>query len=233
MRLRYRLSHFTHGLEVRNQSILKVPARLCLAVTNGHASQDIRRIGGVASPSLLDDYGIPFRDHFSPAFLSITFSVAGASSLPSLPGTVITNASSGCLKCRWLPLDRISTHPCFSSKRITSRTFIGISPMVRHRGGRATAWPPGRAVDSLICHPGDTLLRHGLVGNSSCLVAHRLPIKHRMVYRQGLLGDSEPRRNRIPASVSRTSAQMNFCGPPAVNDALHERPSLRSHTGAY
>src|ERR1039458_5080108 len=100
--------------------------------------QDIRRIGGVASPSLLDDYGIPFRDHFSPAFLSITFSVPGASSLPSLPGTVITNASSGCLKCRWLPLDRISAHPCFSSKRITSRTFMGISLMVRHRGGRVT-----------------------------------------------------------------------------------------------
>jgi hypothetical protein len=139
MRLRYRFSHFPHGLEVSNQSILKVPARLFLAVTNGHASQHIRRIGGIASPCLFDDYGISSRDHFSPAFLSITFSVPGASSLPSFPGTVITNASSGCLKCRWLPLDRISSHPCFSSKRITSRTFIGISLMVRHRGGRATA----------------------------------------------------------------------------------------------
>src|ERR1035438_8504735 len=34
----------------------------------------------------------------------------------------------------------------------------------------------------------------------------------------------------IPVSVSRTTAQMIFCGPPAVNDALHERSSLRSHT---
>jgi hypothetical protein len=30
----------------------------------------------------------------------------------------------------------------------------------------------------------------------------------------------------IPVSVSRTTAQMIFCGPPAVNDALHERSSL-------
>jgi hypothetical protein len=30
----------------------------------------------------------------------------------------------------------------------------------------------------------------------------------------------------IPVSLSRTTAQMIFCGPPAVNDALHERSSL-------
>ena len=34
---------------------------------------------------------------------------------------------------------------------------------------------------------------------SSCLVAHRLPIKHRMVYRHGLLGDFEPRRDPHPS----------------------------------
>src|ERR1039458_8709742 len=120
VRFRDRLTNFTHGLKVRHQGILKVPARLVFAVANGHASQDIRRIGGVARPCLFDDYRIPSRNHFSRAFLSITFHVPGASSFPSLPGTVITNASSGCLKCRWLPRDRISNHPCFSSKRITS-----------------------------------------------------------------------------------------------------------------
>jgi hypothetical protein len=40
---------------------------------------------------------------------------------------VTTKAWFGCLKCRWLPFDRISTHRCFSSKRITSRTFMGIT----------------------------------------------------------------------------------------------------------
>src|ERR1039457_6965946 len=76
-----------------------------------------------SSPSLsVQCHRIASRAHFSPAFLSITFKVPGASSLPSLSGTVITEVWFGCLKCRWLPLDRISTHPCFASKRITSRT---------------------------------------------------------------------------------------------------------------
>jgi hypothetical protein len=44
---------------VRNQGILKVPARLFFAVANGHASQNVRRIGGVARPCLFDDYRIP------------------------------------------------------------------------------------------------------------------------------------------------------------------------------
>jgi hypothetical protein len=59
---------------------------------------------------------------------------------------VTTSGWLGCLKCRWLPLDRISIHPCFSSKRITSRTFIGIGSIVRYRragpGGPAQARAP-------------------------------------------------------------------------------------------
>src|SRR6266849_3042423 len=97
---RDRLAHFTHGLEVLNQGILEVPARLVLAVANSDASGNIRRIGGVACPCWFDDYRITSRCHFSPAFLSITFNVPGASSFPSLPGTVITQAWAGCLKCR-------------------------------------------------------------------------------------------------------------------------------------
>jgi hypothetical protein len=39
----------------------------------------------------------------------------------------------------------------------------------------------------------------GALMDRSSLVTHRLPIKHRMVYRHGLLGDSEPRRDRHPS----------------------------------
>src|SRR5271157_531441 len=127
------LANFTHRLEVLAQGVLKVPACLCLCVTYSRTSGNIRRISGVTRLCSFDDYRITPRAHFSPAFLSIAFNVPGASSLPSLPGTVITKAWLGCLKCRWLPLDRISTHPCFSSRRITSRTFIGIRLMVRYR----------------------------------------------------------------------------------------------------
>src|SRR5260370_37969141 len=72
---RDRLAHFAHGLEVCHQGILKVPARLFLGVANSDASGNIRRIGGVAGPCLLDDYWITSRGHFSPAFLSIAFNV--------------------------------------------------------------------------------------------------------------------------------------------------------------
>src|SRR2546425_9034631 len=39
-----------------------------------------------------------FGVHFRPAFLSISLSVPGATSLPSFPGTVITRGRSGCLR---------------------------------------------------------------------------------------------------------------------------------------
>src|ERR1035437_7225507 len=90
VRFRNRLAHFTHSLEVRNQGTLKVPTRLFLRVAHGHAPGNIRRIGGVARPCLFDDHRISSRAHFSPAFLSITFNVPGASSMPLLPGTVTT-----------------------------------------------------------------------------------------------------------------------------------------------
>src|ERR1700690_2867451 len=98
------LAHFTQSLEVGSQGILKVPARVFLRVADGDTSGNVWRIGGVACTCLLNDHGIASGAHFSPAFLSIAFSVPGASSLPSLPGTVITNAWVGCLKCRWLPM---------------------------------------------------------------------------------------------------------------------------------
>jgi hypothetical protein len=73
-----------------------------------------------------DHNGVSSRAHFSPDFFGITFKVPVASSLPSFPGTVITEARNGCLKWRWLPFARISTHPWFSRRRTTSRTFIGV-----------------------------------------------------------------------------------------------------------
>ena len=75
----------------------------------------------------------------------------------------------------------------------------------------------------------------GVIARHKSLVqaAQRLPIKCRMVYRNGLSEIPSPGGIVMPVSVSRTTAQMIFCGPPAVNDALHERSSLRSHTGAY
>lgn len=84
-RFRNGLADLTHGIEVRDHGVLKIPSRLFLRVADGHASGNVRRVGRIACPSLFYDYRIASRAHFSPAFLSIAFKVPGASSLPSLP----------------------------------------------------------------------------------------------------------------------------------------------------
>lgn len=104
----------THSVEMGTQRVLKVSSRLFLGVARGGASEHIGRIGREASPSFFDDHRIAFRALFRPAFLSIAFRVPGASSLPSLPGTVITIGRSGCLKCLWLPW--IASQPIHASQ---------------------------------------------------------------------------------------------------------------------
>lgn len=117
---------FTHRLAMGSQCVLKVASCLFRSVAGRYASRNVGRVGGIAGPCLLDDYGITSHAHFRLAFLSIAFNVPVASSFPSFPGTVTIAASFGCLNWRWPPLERISIHPFSSNRRITSRTFIGM-----------------------------------------------------------------------------------------------------------
>lgn len=109
MRFGNSFAHFPHGLKMRRQRVLEIAARFFSGIAGSNAAGNVRRIGGIAGPGLLNDYWITSHVDFRPAFLSIAFSVPVANSFPWLPGTVITRASFGCLKWRWLPFDRIST----------------------------------------------------------------------------------------------------------------------------
>jgi hypothetical protein len=58
VRFRDPLADFAHSLEVRSQSILKIPAGFSLGVTSCRTSVNIRRIGGITGPGRFDDYRI-------------------------------------------------------------------------------------------------------------------------------------------------------------------------------
>ncbi len=124
--LRQWLAHFPHRLEVRSERVLEIPPGLVFRVARGGASRHIGRVRRESRPRPFDHHGKSFSNHFKPAFLSIAFNVPGASSLPSFPGTVMTKCLSGCLNCRWLPLDRVSFQPSLNSSWMTSRTLIGM-----------------------------------------------------------------------------------------------------------
>lgn len=52
----------------------------------------------------------------------------------------------------------------------------------------------------------------GVPADRPWLVAWRIPIKHRMVYRNGPLGDSEPRRDRRPSFRIADDGPNEFLG---------------------
>jgi hypothetical protein len=113
-RLGNRFANLTHYSEVSDQGVLKVPASLCLGVPDGRTSWYVRRESGEAGARRFDHDWVTPKAHFGSAFFSVALSMPGASSFPSLPGTVIRRGCSGCLKCLWLPFERISFQPCFS-----------------------------------------------------------------------------------------------------------------------
>ena len=89
-RFRDRLTQLAHRPEVGGQSVLEVSPRFFLAVADRRAARHVRGISGVSGRGPFNDKRVTLRTHFKPAFLSIAFSVPGASSFPSWPGTVMT-----------------------------------------------------------------------------------------------------------------------------------------------
>jgi hypothetical protein len=99
MRLWNRLAYFAHRLKVSSHSVLEVAARLFFGVTGSRASRNIRRIGGLARSCLFNNHRIAFQTHFQLVLLSLAFNVPGMSSFIY----------------------------ALSSRRMTSRTFIGMT----------------------------------------------------------------------------------------------------------
>jgi hypothetical protein len=116
-----RLTLFAQAIEMKVDCLAHISFALLAGRAGRGTSRQIRRISRESSPSGLKDYQV---FHFKPACFRMLFSVPGANSSPSLPGTVTTPRLVGWLNCRWLPRVRTCLQPSASMSRMTSRTFI-------------------------------------------------------------------------------------------------------------
>ena len=65
------LTELTHSLGVRNQGILKIPARFFFCVASRRTSLNVRRIGRIARCCWFDDYWIAPDAHLVSKYSSI------------------------------------------------------------------------------------------------------------------------------------------------------------------